>query len=210
MEQRGELPLTCRVCGAIYLLLMDSKQEANRLENQHRLCLAILKKNLILPGIYIREGARILDLGMSTGIWAIEMAQKYPHADVFGIDASPQQTGQPLPANCKFFVCSFILGAKVVFQPGTRNPLSRRLLRFCPRARHAIGHNLVMARFRPGNTPCPRPQRNGPIRRISLRPQNPITGGTSKAPVPSLPSQTNGSNVYTSMKTPLSEHYSLK
>jgi len=107
MESGGKLSFTGRVylnslCGG----LIVSKREANRLENQHRLCSTILKKNLILPGIQLPEKARILDLGTSTGIWAIEMAEKYPNSTVVGIDVSPQQTGQPTPKNCSFMVLS--------------------------------------------------------------------------------------------------------
>lgn len=32
--------------------------------------------------------ARILDLGTGTGIWAIDMADKYPDAEVIGVDLS--------------------------------------------------------------------------------------------------------------------------
>lgn len=32
--------------------------------------------------------ARILDLGTGTGIWAIDMADKYPEAEVIGVDLS--------------------------------------------------------------------------------------------------------------------------
>ena len=49
------------------------------------------------------EEARILDLGTGTGIWAIEMADLYPSADVTGIDLSPIQPGWVVP-NCSFEV----------------------------------------------------------------------------------------------------------
>ncbi|PGH06208.1 hypothetical protein AJ79_06596 [Helicocarpus griseus UAMH5409] len=49
----------------------------------------------------IDRGPRILDLGCGTGMWAIEMATKYPHAYVLGIDLAAMQ---PLerPPNCDF------------------------------------------------------------------------------------------------------------
>ncbi|KAL1981644.1 hypothetical protein VTN96DRAFT_2358 [Rasamsonia emersonii] len=34
---------------------------------------------------------RILDLGTGTGLWAIDMAKKYPQATVIGTDLSPIQ-----------------------------------------------------------------------------------------------------------------------
>jgi ubiquinone/menaquinone biosynthesis C-methylase UbiE len=34
---------------------------------------------------------KILDVGTGTGIWAIDMADKYPSAEVLGIDLSPLQ-----------------------------------------------------------------------------------------------------------------------
>lgn len=46
---------------------------------------------------------RILDVGTGTGIWAIEMADLFPAAEVFGIDLSPIQPGL-VPENCKFYV----------------------------------------------------------------------------------------------------------
>jgi len=43
----------------------------------------------------------ILDLGTGTGIWAIEMAEKYPSAHVIGTDLSPIQPNF-VPPNCDF------------------------------------------------------------------------------------------------------------
>ncbi|KAM0403561.1 hypothetical protein ACHAQC_001177 [Fusarium culmorum] len=46
---------------------------------------------------------RIADLGTGTGIWAIEMAEKYPSAEVLGLDLSPIQPSW-VPPNVKFMV----------------------------------------------------------------------------------------------------------
>ena len=81
-----------------------SDMEINRLENQHRLFNTLCGKKLIFNDIYIPQYAKILDLGTSSGIWAIEMAEMYPDATVIGLDISPQQTGQAVPPNCSFQV----------------------------------------------------------------------------------------------------------
>ncbi|KAK1585428.1 methyltransferase domain-containing protein [Colletotrichum navitas] len=49
---------------------------------------------------------KVLDLGTGTGIWAIDFADRFPSADVIGIDISPIQ---PLwvPPNCRFQIDDF-------------------------------------------------------------------------------------------------------
>jgi SAM-dependent methyltransferase len=44
---------------------------------------------------------RILDLGTGTGIWAVEMADRFPSAEVVGVDLSPIQPNW-VPSNVKF------------------------------------------------------------------------------------------------------------
>jgi methylase of polypeptide subunit release factors len=39
----------------------------------------------------LKSPQRILDLGTGTGIWAVDMADKYPSANVIGTDLSPVQ-----------------------------------------------------------------------------------------------------------------------
>lgn len=47
------------------------------------------------------DGPRILDLGTGTGIWAIDMADKYQHSEVMGIDISLIQP-YTIPPNLQF------------------------------------------------------------------------------------------------------------
>jgi ubiquinone/menaquinone biosynthesis C-methylase UbiE len=46
---------------------------------------------------------RILDVGTGTGIWAVQVAEKHPSAEVTGIDLSPVQPSW-VPPNCNFIV----------------------------------------------------------------------------------------------------------
>lgn len=50
--------------------------------------------------------SRILDLGTGTGIWAIDMGDRYPSASVIGNDLSPIQPSY-VPANVQFEVDDF-------------------------------------------------------------------------------------------------------
>jgi trans-aconitate methyltransferase len=69
----------------------------------------VLDKNLFLSDIALPPKAKILDIGTSSGIWAIEVANEYPDATVVGIDISPQQLpNRPIPPNCSFVVSTSI------------------------------------------------------------------------------------------------------
>ncbi|KAG8860268.1 hypothetical protein FRB91_004056 [Serendipita sp. 411] len=46
---------------------------------------------------------RVLDLGSGSGIWYVEMAKKFPHAEVLGVDLVSPRLENP-PRNCRFEV----------------------------------------------------------------------------------------------------------
>ncbi|OCF45105.1 hypothetical protein I317_00906 [Kwoniella heveanensis CBS 569] len=84
--------------------LPNDEQELQRLEYQHRAIKAGQKGiNYLgpMPG-NLGEGMRALDVGCGTGIWAIEMAQEFPHVEWVATDLTPIQRDSDLPDNLHF------------------------------------------------------------------------------------------------------------
>ncbi|KAM5343820.1 hypothetical protein ACJ41O_012357 [Fusarium nematophilum] len=87
-------------------VLPNDDQEQQRLDLQHHIWRLLLGGHLYtapLPDPTEENALRILDLGTGTGIWAIEMADEFPHARVSGVDLSPIQP-EWVPGNCSFHV----------------------------------------------------------------------------------------------------------
>ncbi|KAI5788663.1 S-adenosyl-L-methionine-dependent methyltransferase [Pyronema domesticum] len=82
-----------------YLLPMD-EIEKDRLDLSHEIFFRLLDEKLHLAPIG-DEPHRILDVGTGTGIWAIDMADEYPSAEIVGNDLSPVQP-KWMPPNCRF------------------------------------------------------------------------------------------------------------
>ncbi|KAI9742701.1 MAG: hypothetical protein M1818_003842 [Claussenomyces sp. TS43310] len=83
-------------------MLPNDETEQDRLDLQHHLWLLTLRGELCLAPL--QQGIQdVLDIGTGTGIWAIEMANKYPSANVIGTDLSPIQPDY-VPPNCCFQV----------------------------------------------------------------------------------------------------------
>ncbi|KAI5816663.1 S-adenosyl-L-methionine-dependent methyltransferase [Pyronema omphalodes] len=83
-----------------YLLPTDEKEQ-DRLDLNHEIMRLVLDDEI--HNAPLDEPTRILDIGTGTGIWAIDMADKYPMAEVIGTDLSPIQPDW-VPANCRFEV----------------------------------------------------------------------------------------------------------
>lgn len=71
--------------GVPYVLPKDM-DEVNRLDFQHYMMRYGLRGNYAAP---IGAPDSILDVGSGTGRWAIEMAERFPHARVVGVDVAP-------------------------------------------------------------------------------------------------------------------------
>ncbi|KAI1380043.1 S-adenosyl-L-methionine-dependent methyltransferase [Hypoxylon crocopeplum] len=87
------------ISGKIFLPF--DEPERHRLEVQHKLyrhCLDGALTSTRLP----LDTAQILDLGTGTGVWAIEMAARYPQAQIMGVDVYPIQRRKGVPPNVKF------------------------------------------------------------------------------------------------------------
>ncbi|TVY54942.1 Secondary metabolism regulator LAE1 [Lachnellula cervina] len=76
------------------------EEELDRIDMSHAKYIMLLDKKLFLAPIN-PQPQRILDLGTGTGLWAINVADAFPSAEVLGLDIAPVQP-QWVPANCRF------------------------------------------------------------------------------------------------------------
>jgi len=82
-------------------MLPNDEAEMDRLDLQHQLWLITLFDQLFMSPV--KNPHNILDIGTGTGIWAIEVANRFPSAHVVGSDLSPIQP-EYVPPNCHFEV----------------------------------------------------------------------------------------------------------
>jgi SAM-dependent methyltransferase len=84
----------------VYMLPCD-EQEQDRLDIFHKVITEARKGDGLIYAPH-PTNASVLDLGCGTGIWAIDVARKYPNAFVLGVDLSPIQPPN-IPKNCDFY-----------------------------------------------------------------------------------------------------------
>ncbi|KIW00297.1 uncharacterized protein PV09_08187 [Verruconis gallopava] len=82
--------------------LPNDEEELDRLDLFHH-CLLLRQDGKLHFAPIGEDPQRILDLGTGTGIWAIEMGDKYPSAEIIGNDISPVQPTS-VPPNVRFEV----------------------------------------------------------------------------------------------------------
>ncbi|KAH8886934.1 S-adenosyl-L-methionine-dependent methyltransferase [Thozetella sp. PMI_491] len=80
----------------------NDDDEQNRQDMMHAMVLELTDGCLFYAPIG-EHPQKIIDLGTGTGIWAMEIGDKYPSAEVLGLDLSPIQTIW-VPPNVKFLV----------------------------------------------------------------------------------------------------------
>ncbi|WYZ39985.1 hypothetical protein EsH8_IV_000326 [Colletotrichum jinshuiense] len=67
----------------------------------HHYTLMLMKDKLFAAPVEKRNRMKILDIGTGTGIWAIDVADEFPDAEVIGTDISAVQPSW-VPPNCHF------------------------------------------------------------------------------------------------------------
>ncbi|KAF7190415.1 Secondary metabolism regulator laeA [Pseudocercospora fuligena] len=82
-------------------LLPNDETEQDRLDMTHHVFRLSLGGDLCITKL--KDPRAILDVGTGTGIWAIEMGDLYPEAEVVGTDLSPIQP-QFVPPNVRFVI----------------------------------------------------------------------------------------------------------
>lgn len=79
-----------RYHGGGNVLLPNDESEQDRLDLQHHILKMCLDGALTATSL-LTSPQHIFDVGTGTGIWAIEIGDKYPSAQIIGVDISPMQ-----------------------------------------------------------------------------------------------------------------------
>lgn len=81
----------------------NDDSELDRLDLTHQMLRILMRDKLYFAPISTDKPIKVLDIGTGTGIWAIELGDELPLAEIVGIDLSPTQSSW-VPPNVKFEV----------------------------------------------------------------------------------------------------------
>ncbi|KAI9797456.1 MAG: hypothetical protein M1833_005496 [Piccolia ochrophora] len=81
-------------------VLPNDEQETKRLDMSHHMMTLLMDEKLHLAPIGANP-KRVLDIGTGTGIWCVEMGDRYPSAEILGNDLSAVQPSA-VPPNVRF------------------------------------------------------------------------------------------------------------
>jgi SAM-dependent methyltransferase len=90
-----------------YLLPKDA-QEDERLRFQHYALHHAFGNHYLAP--LSPDTRTMLDVGCGTGVWAIDMAQHFPHAHILGVDITLTSLPHTLPTTCLFCQADILQG----------------------------------------------------------------------------------------------------
>ncbi|KAK2008971.1 methyltransferase domain-containing protein [Colletotrichum eremochloae] len=82
-------------------LMPNDEPEQEREDMKHAMCVNVMDGKLHCAPI--KSPQKIIDIGTGTGIWAMDMGDEFPEAEVVGIDLSPIQPTW-VPPNVRFIV----------------------------------------------------------------------------------------------------------
>ncbi|KAJ5929626.1 hypothetical protein N7454_006576 [Penicillium verhagenii] len=107
-------------------MMPNDEEEQDRMDLAHHIWLLLMKGELYQAPV--QNPQKILDLGTGTGIWAIDIAEKFPEAHVIGTDISPIQPSWVCP-NLEFVIEDF--EDEWVYEPESFDFIHARLLAGC-------------------------------------------------------------------------------
>ncbi|KAF9568340.1 hypothetical protein EC968_002951 [Mortierella alpina] len=95
-------------------MLPNDLTESERLDAQHYIVRYCFQGNYNVK-LDRTVPLKILDVATGTGVWALEMAQEFPTAEIHGVDISPiypthETSDRPVPSNCHFRLCNVLDG----------------------------------------------------------------------------------------------------